>query len=270
MLEKILARDRLIVAVSLVLASGLAWLWLVRMSTGGAFLPSGSSAMDMSGMDMSDMGPAGGAAGSPLFRAYFSSAALMWFVMMVAMMLPSAAPMILIYDGVARRNGKAAAALVPTFVFAGLYVAVWAAFSLLAAALQWVLAAQGLILAETLAVRQTWIAGGLLIAAGLYQATPLKRACLSRCRSPVSFLMSGWRPGWRGAVRLGLSHGLYCLGCCWMLMTLLFVGGVMNLALVAVLAVIVLVEKVAPIGKSVSLGIGGLAVAAGLWLLVGL
>jgi len=266
-LAKILERERLIVATFLLLASGLAWLWLARMSQGGMPFSSGSGGMDMQGMDMPGMSPAGGAP-SPSFNAYFPGAALMWFVMMVAMMLPSASPMILIYDRVARQNAKATTALAPTFVFAGVYVAVWGAVSLVAAALQWALATRGLISADTLALRQGWIAGGLLIAAGLYQATPLKRACLSSCRSPLSFLMSGWRPGWRGAVRLGLSHGLYCLGCCWMLMTLLFVGGVMNPVLVVVLALVVLIEKVAPFGKWVSLAIAGLAVGAGLWLLV--
>jgi predicted metal-binding membrane protein len=269
-LAKLLERERLVVATALVVASGLAWFWLARMSAGGTAAVSGSG-MDMPGMDMPGMdmlGMAGDGALSPSFGAYFPSTALMWFVMMVAMMLPSASPMILIYDSVARRNAKATTALAPTFVFAGTYVAVWAGFSLLAAALQWALAAQGLISADKLALRHTWVAGGLLVAAGLYQATPLKQACLSRCRSPLSFLMTGWRPGWRGAIRLGLSHGLFCLGCCWLLMTLLFAGGVMNPALVVVLALVVLIEKVAPAGKFVSLAIGGLAVGAGLWLAV--
>jgi len=108
----------------------------------------------------------------------------------------------------------------------------------------------------------------LLVLAGLYQLTPLKRACLDQCRSPLSFVTRLWRPGWRGAVRLGLAHGAYCIGCCWLLMALLFVGGVMNLAWVAVLAVLVLIEKVAPIGVRGAQAIGIVAIAAGIFLLV--
>ena len=262
LLEKMLARERVIVAVCLGVITILAWSWLVRTSA-----PDMASSAGMDGMDMPGMMDASGMAASFSFRSYFPSAFVMWFVMMVAMMLPSASPMILVYAGVARRSGGSPSSFAPTLVFAAIYAGVWAAFSLIAAVAQWTLAEQGLIAADTLALHQNRLAGGLLIAAGIYQATPLKRACLGRCRSPLSFLMSGWRPGWRGAVRLGLSHGLSCLGCCWMLMALLFVGGVMNLALVAVLAIIVLIEKVAPIGKATSLAIGVLASGVGLWLL---
>ena len=192
----------------------------------------------------------------------------MWALMMVAMMLPSAAPMILTYSRMAGEARRKGGALIPGLLFAGLYLAIWIAFSLLAATAQSLLAQAGVISAARLAIGDARLAGALLIAAGLYQVTPLKRACLARCRAPAAFLMREWRPGWSGAFRLGLLHGLYCLGCCWLLMALLFVGGVMNLAWVALIAVLVLAEKVLPIGERAALAIGGLAIAAGVAVLI--
>jgi hypothetical protein len=128
---------------------------------------------------------------------------------------------------------------------------------------QSLLAQAGVISAAKLAVCDARLASVLLIAAGLYQVTPIKRVCLAQCRSPASFLMREWRPGWGGSIRLGVLHGLYCLGCCWLLMALLFIGGVMNLAWVALLAASVLAERVLPIGERAALAIGGLTIAAG-------
>ena len=217
----------------------------------------------MGGMDMPGMAPAP-------WTADLSAAWLMWLLMMVAMMLPSAAPMILVYARLARTADAQGGVVAPTLAFAGVYMATWATFSLIAAGAQLALAHSGLVTQGALAIGDGRIAGGLLIAAGLYQLTPLKRACLSQCRSPLSFLMRLWRPGWTSALRLGLTHGLFCIGCCGLLMALLFVGGVMNLAWVAALAVIVLFEKVAPIGDKGATAIGAMAILAGLAAISGL
>ena len=217
--------------------------------------------MDMPGM--AAMAPAS-------WTADLSAAWLMWLLMMVAMMLPSAAPMILVYARLARTADAQGGVVAPTLAFAGVYMATWATFSLIAAGAQLALAHSGLVTQGALAIGDGRIAGGLLIAAGLYQLTPLKRACLSQCRSPLSFLMRLWRPGWTSALRLGLTHGLFCIGCCGLLMALLFVGGVMNLAWVAALAVIVLFEKVAPIGDKGATAIGAMAILAGLAAISGL
>src|SRR6202041_4030641 len=136
------------------------------------------------------------------------------------------------------------------------YLATWAAFSLAAAIAQWLLVRSGLVSELTLAFGDRRMGGALLIAPGLYQMTPFKRTCLESCRSPMSFLMRLWRPSWTGAVRIGLAHGLYCLGCCALLMTLLFVFGVMNLVWVAALALFVMVEKLLPVGPRFSTGVG--------------
>jgi predicted metal-binding membrane protein len=192
---------------------------------------------------------------------------VMWFVMMVAMMLPSAAPMILLYARFARQARAQGGALLPTGLFAGTYVALWAAFSAVAAGVQALLVESGVVGQATLRVGDARLAGVLLIAAGLYQLTPLKRACLDRCRSPFAFLMREWGAGWRRALRLGARHGLFCIGCCWLLMALLFVGGVMNLAWVAALALIVLIEKVAPSPRLTGGLVAAAAIIGGLWLL---
>jgi predicted metal-binding membrane protein len=166
--------------------------------------------------------------------------AAMWAAMMVAMMLPSASPTILLYAHVHRHSNEHGAAP-PTAAFLGGYVACWVGFALIAATLQVALGGMELFSRKVAAV--------LLIAIGLYQLSPLKDACLNRCRSPAQFLSRHYAPGAMGAVRLGLLHGAYCVGCCWLLMALLFVGGVMNLAWVAALTLLVAAEKLLPGGK---------------------
>jgi predicted metal-binding membrane protein len=257
-----LSRDRWIVGFCLATACLIAWIWLTRHA---AVMPAGrppAMSASMPGMDMS-AGPA-----PADLAAEWLGAFVMWLVMMVAMMLPSAAPMILFYSAFARGVKAQGAVLAPTLVFVGVYILLWAAFSAVAAGAQVLLIQARLISAESLGLQGGRIAGALLVAAGLYQLTPIKRACLEQCRSPLSLVTRLWRPGWTGAVRLGLAHGAFCMGCCWMLMALLFVGGVMNLAWVAVLAVVVLIEKVAPMGDRGAKVIGWLAVAAGVGLLV--
>jgi predicted metal-binding membrane protein len=250
-------RNRWILGATLVLALAAAWTWLIFQARQIA-QPAASAMGDMA--PMVGMGPA---PGTP---AYLAGASAMWAVMMAAMMLPSAAPMILVRAGGARRGEGGG--LVHGLLFAALYLATWTAFALAAALAQSLLAQTGVISPARLAVGDARLAGVLLVAAGLYQLTPVKRACLTRCRSPAAFLAREWRPGLGGAVRLGLLHGLHCLGCCWLLMFLLFVGGVMNLAWVALLAALVLAERVLPLGHRAATAIGALALSAGASLLL--
>jgi predicted metal-binding membrane protein len=189
----------------------------------------------------------------------------MWLAMMVAMMAPSATPMVLLYARVrshARAQGNQAAPSTAVFVLG--YFTVWLLFSLLAASVQLELQARGVLSAMTMGLSSRWPAGALLVAAGIYQLTPLKQACLASCRAPAAYLSQYWRPGARGAFGLGLRHGMYCLGCCWLLMALLFVGGVMNLAWIAALGVLVLLEKAFAPGRTIGRVVGLLLVAWGL------
>lgn len=214
--SRIVRHERLIVAAGVALLAALAWLFVL----GGAGMSAGMAAM----------GPA------PL-----AALLLMWSTMMVAMMLPSAVPAILLYARVRQaRGGQSGVA--QTWVFVGGYVMLWLLFSLVAAAAQRVSTGPLMRLDSTVA------AGALLIAAGFYQLSPLKTACLGECRSPAQFISRHWRPGWTGALRLGLLHGAYCVGCCWALMLLLFVGGVMNLLWVVAIAALVAAEKLVPHG----------------------
>ncbi|MBM3492593.1 MAG: DUF2182 domain-containing protein [Alphaproteobacteria bacterium] len=170
---------------------------------------------------------------------------LMWAIMMVAMMLPSAAPMLLLFDSMARRRREQGQAGAGTFAFALGYLAVWFAFSAGSTVLQYLLE-QLLVMSMEMRTTSAALAGALLVGAGLYQFTPWKLTCLRHCQSPIAFLMGHWREGTAGALVMGWRHGLYCLGCCWLLMGLLFVGGVMNLAWIGALALYVAVEKLVP------------------------
>ena len=163
----------------------------------------------------------------------------MWWTMMIAMMAPSAAPAILLYARVHRHalgQGQEGDRLAPTAAFVAGYLLIWLGFSLAAALAHWALERASLIAFMGMGSQSRWLSSGVLIAAGLYQLSPLKQACLAHCRAPAAFLTRHWRPGAGGAVRLGALHGAYCLGCCWLLMALLFIGGVMNLAWIAALA----------------------------------
>ncbi len=195
----------------------------------------------------------------------------MWFVMMIAMMLPSAAPMMMIYTRVyaqGQRQGQIAGGRAPIAHFAAGYLACWLAFSAAATALQFAFESAGVVDGMWMWSVSRTLTAGLLAAAGLYQFSSLKRACLDHCRSPASFLSQNWRPGSLGAFRLGLVHGAYCLGCCWSLMLLLFAGGVMNLLWIAGLSVVVLLEKLAPFGAGLRTPIGAVLIASGLWLAI--
>jgi len=183
----------------------------------------------------------------------------MWSVMMAAMMLPSAAPIVLTFAGLNRKRGEDARSL--SFVVG--YLALWTAFGALAVTAQWALQSVGL-LSPMIVSNSAWLTGVLLVIAGVFQFTPLKHACLRACRSPLGFLMSEWREGLAGAWRMGLRHGLYCLGCCWALMALLFVGGVMNILWIGALAALVAIEKFAPRGEQVARLLGSLMIGAGI------
>jgi predicted metal-binding membrane protein len=175
------------------------------------------------------------------------------------MMTPSAAPTILLYARVHRHTlaqGQVQDNLAPTGAFAAGYLLVWLGFAVAAAALHWVLERAGLVSAMIMGAQNRWLSGAVLIAAGLYQLSPLKNICLAHCRTPASFLSRHWRPHALGALQLGAIHGAYCVGCCWMLMALLFVGGIMNLAWITALAILVLIEKALPWGQWVGRGAG--------------
>lgn len=248
--EAVLRRDRLMTLVALACVCVAAWAWIG--------LGIGTEAPGMAGMEMPGM-----AMPMPWTGATFALMAAMWVVMMVAMMLPGAAPMMLTYAAL-QRHRRRAAPHGATLLFALGYLAVWAGFGVLAAALQWRLDALAL-LSPAMATADTVLAGGTLVAAGAWQLAPPKQGCLVRCRSPVEFLTRHHRSGPFG---LGLRHGLFCLGCCWALMLLLFVGGVMNLAWVGGIALFVLLEKTIPGGSWFSHAAGIALIAWGGWLLM--
>ena len=260
----ILKRDRAITAAALAALALLAWAYLIYLSR----------AMDgMAGMDGMDAGrgAAMGDMAAPLATAWGSAdfilMFLMWAVMMAAMMLPSAAPMLLTFAAVNRRRRESSGPYVPTTVFLGGYLLVWCGFSLAATLAQWGLHTAALLSPMMSLAGVSPVVGGLLLAAaGLFQWTPLKHACLRHCRTPLGFLTADWQEGRRGALRMGLRHGAYCLGCCWALMALLFVLGVMNLLWIMALSALVLAEKAMPggfwIGRLAGLGL----LAWGLWL----
>jgi predicted metal-binding membrane protein len=290
-LERLLKYDRVITLAGLIGLCGLSWLYIVR-----------GAGLDMSAWNMTALvlfpnrqtqeampampGMVLDASAADWMPWGFATSALMvamWWVMMVAMMIPSAAPTILLYAQVhrgarARRRfhgtgstdagelgPTGATELASSVAFAAGYVIVWLGFSVGAAALQWMLERVGLVSAMMMGSRSRWLSGGILIVAGLYQLSPLKNHCLAHCRSPASFLARYWRPHALGALQLGLRHGAHCVGCCWMLMALLFVGGVMNLIWIAALAIIVLTEKLLPrgrwIGRSAGVALTGWGIA---------
>ena len=259
-LETLLRRDRVIVGGALAVITVAAWLYLLHLA---------SAMSDMAMPDMPTM--PGMAMAMPSMHAWswieVGVLVVMWTVMMIAMMTPAAAPMILMFSTIHRRRTAEGRRAVPTAIFILGYLVVWTIYSVVAALGQAGLHAAAL-LSPAMAATSPLLAGGLLVAAGVFQWTPLKRACLAACRSPLSFLMTGWREGRVGALVMGFRHGLYCLGCCWALMALLFVAGVMNLLWVAVIAVAVLVEKVVPRGDLVGRLAGVVLVVAGVLLVV--
>jgi predicted metal-binding membrane protein len=275
-----LRRDRVIVIAALTTISVLAWaytLWLAaQMSMMEMPAPAAAGTMgdmDMSGMDMSGMSGSVSAAAEPAFRSWsmtdFGFVFIMWAVMMVGMMTPSVAPMVLLYAAVGRNAAASGRPLAATGWFLAGYLSAWVAFSLAATSAQWILTRLAL-LTPMMAGASGIVGGCLLIAAGLYQWSPLKDTCLKQCQTPLGFLMShgGFRPEPFRALRLGVQHGLYCVGCCWVLMALLFAGGVMNVLWIAGLAILVLMEKVVPAGHLIPRLAGAGLAATGLFLLL--
>lgn len=262
-LTAVLRRDRLIVIGALALVTALAWAWLLSnpMPMAPPAANNMSSMPGMEGMDMPAMAPG--------FTAWSPGHALamfaMWTIMMIGMMAPSVSPMILLYVQVARHARGVVFA--PAGWFAAGYLAGWSAFAALATAAQWALERAAL-LTPMMASSSTVFAGLLLLGVGAYQLTPFKQACLARCRAPLSFIQAhgGFKPHRFASLKLGFLHGAHCVGCCWALMALLFVGGAMNLLWVAGLAALVLLEKLLPRGKTLSRAAGLAAIGVGLFM----
>jgi predicted metal-binding membrane protein len=271
LVEALLRRDRLVVVVALTVILVASWAYILS----GAGM--GMSAFDMTSLSMA-LGPSqetpmatGGAMAAMATPVdwtlgYALVMVFMWWVMMIAMMLPSAAPMILLHAKV-DRSAKARAGqtggLKPTVAFTIGYLLMWAFFSLLAAGLQWAFEGAGLLSPMMMNSSSMLFAGIILLFAGVYQLTPIKQACLKHCRGPIQFLSQHWRSGASGAFTMGLHHGAYCLGCCWGLMAILFFGGIMNLYWIIGLALIVLIEKLMPLGPWLGRVIGAVLMLAG-------
>jgi predicted metal-binding membrane protein len=252
--KTVVRRDRIVVLSGLALIVALSWAYVFSLAS-----------------DMQNMGM-GTEMAMPRMQAWgtadFALTFVMWAVMMIAMMTPSAAPMILMFARVNRRRREQQVPYAPTSVFLLSYLLVWATFAVLATLAQWGLHAVSL-LSPMMVSTSPIFGGALLLAAGIYQWTPLKHTCLSNCRSPLGFVLNEWREGKWGAFIMGMKHGGYCTGCCWSLMTLLFFAGVMNLLWVAAIAGFILLEKVAPAGHRVSQVAGVLLVGLGALLVLG-
>ena len=247
----LLRHDRVVILAALASVAALAWLYL--------FLAAADMTAAMAGMDRTMAMPARGATELSLLFA-------MWWVMMIGMMLPGVAPVILTFATVNRNRRARGEPYVPSVLFIAGYLLAWSGFSLAATLVQEALERAQLLSPMDMATNSRLLGGLLFVAAGLYQFTPVKLACLRSCRSPLDFVVSHWRDGPGGALRMGLTHGLHCLGCCWVLMLLLFVGGVMNLLWVALLAIVALAEKLTA-GPWIGRIGGGLMVVYGAWLL---
>lgn len=228
-----LARERRAVLTALLALAAVAWAAVIWQATAGA---SGSMDGMRSAVDTLTMGMT-----APVFLAT-------WTVMMAAMMLPSAAPMILTFDAVQLARTKQGRPVVPTWVFVAGYLVVWSVVGVVAYAAA-VAAGELAAVVPALASLAPRLGGALFLAAGLYQLTPLKQRCLSHCRTPTQFVLGSWRNGPRGALQMGLEHGVICLGCCWLLFAILFPLGIMNVAAMAAAALFVLAEKTIPIGR---------------------
>jgi len=237
-------RDRVLVLAEIGTLTVLGWIYLVRMPMASA-----------------DLGAFAARLTAPLPSRWVDLwlVFMMWAVMMVAMMMPSASPMVLMYARIAR--GRGTAWLWHASMFAAGYIFVWSVFSIFATIGQALLARTAMI-SNSMSV--TPIAGGaILIAAGIYQLTALKNSCLGHCQSPYSFFMTRWRDGASAAFRMGVDHGIFCVGCCWLLMAMLFVVGVMNLTWVAAISILVLLEKATPYGRAIANTAGVALIASG-------
>ena len=252
--EGAVKRDKVFVLVALTAVIALSWGYVLA-----------GAGMNMTAPEMTRLASSDGMAKMMPAVWDIGYAALMffmWWIMMVAMMLPSATPMVLLFATINRKQKEKGNPYVATTLFASAYLIVWAGFSIVAVALQWSLEALAL-LSPMLISASIVFGGGLLLAAGIYQLTPIKQACLKKCRSPLQFILTRWRNGGDGAFYMGVEHGAYCVACCWFLMGLLFFGGVMNLYWIIGLSVIVLIEKTIPGGRWVSHFLGIVLIICG-------
>ncbi|HEY2383967.1 MAG TPA: DUF2182 domain-containing protein [Terriglobia bacterium] len=265
-IETLLRRDRLVVVTALGAVTLLAWAYIIRLAL----------QMDMTGMDMTGFRMAVAAAGmvmrpafEPWSAAEFAFTFAMWAIMMIGMMTPSAAPMVLLYARVARQAAIDGKPFAPTAWFFGGYVLIWTGFSLLATVAQWLLD-RAAMLTPAMSSANALLGAGVLIACGVYQWSSLKDQCLKHCQSPMHFIQQhgGFRSAPFASLQLGISHGLYCVGCCWALMALLFIGGVMNVLWVASIAVFVLAEKVVRTRHLIPRLAGLLFISGGIFLLL--
>lgn len=264
-LLRLLRHERVILATAIAVIAALAWVYLLLGSG------TGMSTAAMTSWQLRLPAAEGGLT-SPWTLSYAALMLVMWWTMMVAMMLPSAAPFVLLHARVRARaepRPDGQGDLGSSAMFLAGYLLVWFGFSALATAAQWGLEASDLLDGMFMSSRSNWLSAGLLIAAGLYQLSPIKAACLTHCRSPVAYLSRHWRKGTAGALSMGLAHGTYCLGCCWLLMALLFVGGAMNLVWIAGLSILVLIEKLLPGGPVFGRVTGMMLVTAGIVMLIG-
>lgn len=239
--------DRLMVIACLVFVIALSWSYLLAGAGMGMEQASMSKFMHQTEWDV----------------GYAFTMFTMWWVMMAAMMLPSALPMILLFTSLNQKMGANSPVAVIAFVAA--YLLIWGGFSAIAASCQWWLVQHDL-MAAMKPINSTLLGAGLLIAAGIWQLSPWKQTCLNHCRAPIRFLSENWRAGTVGALQMGLKHGLVCLGCCWVLMALLFYGGIMNLLWIIGLAVFILIEKITPASSRFSRYTGMLLIAWGMLL----
>lgn len=261
-IERALSRERILVSAALAVLVALSWLYV---------LAGAGTGMSVRAMTTWQFPPPLPAMFGPAQwdLTYAVIMLVMWWVMMIAMMVPSAAPMILLYSRVVARaagRGQSLAAFGGTGVFLLGYLTVWLGFSLLATLAQYALEICGALDGMRMWSTSQTLSAGLLVVAGIYQLTPVKAACLEHCRAPVAYFSTHFRPGNLGAWRMGLEHGAYCLGCCWALMLLLFVGGTMNLVWIVGLAALVLVEKLLSRGPWMERLVGVLLIVAGVWL----
>lgn len=247
-------RDRWAIIIGMAIISLLTWAYMVVMAAPGLVGRSHHGAMpDLAAWDLN----------------LLVMGAVMWSVMMIAMMLPTAAPMVLGFSRVLHRQQAEARAKGLTWVFVAGYLLAWVGFSLPVALAQWALYSLGL-MSSAMGAATPLIGGAVLIGAGLFQCSRLKDACLAKCQSPLGFLLNEWRPGSQGALIMGLRHGLFCIGCCWLLMLLMFAGGVMNLFWMAAITVYVLAEKLLPSLRQHARFIGALLIVAGVFYIFGM
>jgi predicted metal-binding membrane protein len=251
--EHVLKKDRFIVLTALFLICVLSWLYIIYLYE--QMYPMNMNAL-LFAMPMTPHWS------STDFVLLF----LMWFVMMIAMMTPSVTPLVLIFTSINRKRRQQQNPCVPSGYLLGGYFLAWAAFSLFATLLQWLLQQVSLLNPEMVTTNKL-VGGIILITAGIFQFTPLKNTCLRSCRSPIGFIHQHWKDGRDGALRMGIQNGIYCLGCCWILMLLLFVSGIMNILWIAIISLFVVIEKISS-AKAISLMAGIALMAYGIIVLL--